>query len=109
MLANITKFGQTAAQKAAKLAESVTSQSRIHQEYSVGPQVGSAGPCRVWKIHRATKKSAGENVPHFFMPKSARRSGARAPAAARHGPDGPFAANTPSASAAPFTLVIKFL
>jgi hypothetical protein len=58
MFANLTKFGQTAAQKAAKLAESVTVQSRVLQEYELGAAVGSAGRNGVWKIHRARKRTS---------------------------------------------------
>jgi hypothetical protein len=59
VLANITKFGQSAAQKAVKFAESVASQSRILSEYEVAAKVGSAGPDGIWKIHRARPKKIG--------------------------------------------------
>ena len=59
VLANLTKLGQNAAQKAAKFAESVASQSKILSEYELNAQVGSAGPDGVWKIHRGRPKKSG--------------------------------------------------
>jgi hypothetical protein len=57
MIANLTRFGQNAAQKAAEkaamIAESVTAQSRAALDYEIGAEVGAAGPDGTWKIHRA--------------------------------------------------------
>lgn len=62
MLANLTKFGQSAAQKAAKLAESVGQLSRIQAEYDVAAEVGYAGPGGIWKIHRARRKRGTDGM-----------------------------------------------
>jgi hypothetical protein len=59
MFANLTKLGQSAASKAAKLAEAATSQvdnGRIQKEYTIGAEIGSAGTGGIWRIHRAQPK-----------------------------------------------------
>lgn len=60
MFANLTKFGQSAAQKAAKLAESVGQLSKIQAEYDIAAEVGYAGPGGIWKIHRARRKRCND-------------------------------------------------
>lgn len=71
MLANLTKFGQSAAQKAAEraamIAESVTAQSRTALDYEIGAEVGAAGPEGVWKIHRARPVKTGAGMCCGFM------------------------------------------
>lgn len=62
MFANLTKFGQSAAQKAAKLAESVGQLSKIQAEYDIAAEVGYAGPGGIWKIHRARRKRCNDGV-----------------------------------------------
>lgn len=62
MFANLTKFGQSAAQKAAKLAESVGQLSKIQAEYDIAAEVGYAGPRGVWKIHRARPRRGADGT-----------------------------------------------
>lgn len=62
MFANLTKLGQSAAQKAAKLAESVGQLSKIQAEYDIAAEVGYAGPGGIWKIHRARRKRYNDGV-----------------------------------------------
>jgi hypothetical protein len=66
VLANITRFGQTAAKKASKIAENV-SQSKVQQDYDVGACTATAGPQGMWKVHQARPRKAtyGTHVLHL--------------------------------------------
>ena len=72
MFSNLTKFGQSAAQRAAKYAENLSSNSQtstIQSQYNVGAEVGSAGTGGVWRVHRASpKKGVGPHpICHVFQ------------------------------------------
>lgn len=71
MLANLTKFGQSAAQKAAKFAESVGPaqwEGRIRAEYEIqsATPVGYAGPSNLWSIYRGRRKRTTDGMLDYF-------------------------------------------
>ena len=71
MFSNLTKLGQSAAQRAAKYAENLSSNSQtstIQSQYNVGAEVGSAGTGGVWRVHRASpKKGVGPHVVCYVL------------------------------------------